>query len=207
MPRIIDTLYGRDAYDISGWWHPDHDLTKANLSRFNVPSDDMLPLHIKLATAPNILPGLTSLATNMIYADAQARAILERFEPGKLRFSPVVVHMPKGRLYDGEISLLTLPPSCLVKDGLVREQLDVRLVENYRIPIGGGKFLDGKPYLRPTHEPPRLMWNRRTVGDRHIWADDMLPSKIIISDELYAALKEAGVTGYQAQESRFATEQ
>ena len=42
MPWIINTLYGRDAHDISGWWHPDHDLTKANLSHSNAPSNDML---------------------------------------------------------------------------------------------------------------------------------------------------------------------
>ena len=59
MPWNLDTLYGRVAHDISGRWHPDHDLTGASLSHFNAPSDDMLrnkiitsdELHAALKTA------------------------------------------------------------------------------------------------------------------------------------------------------------
>lgn len=206
MPWILYTLYGQDAFDISGRWHPEHNLTKANISTWKGPEDDQLPLQIKLDTAPKVLPGLTSLAWNLIYLDAQARAIFERFEPGKLRFSPVIVHMPDGRPHEAEVSLLTLPPSCRVRNGIVVEKSDVERVENYRIPAGGGRFIDGTPYLRVKRDPPRLLWYRQAVGDRHIWADDLLPSKVLVSDALYAALKEAGVTGFQAQESRFETE-
>lgn len=205
MPWILDTLIGGVASDISGRWHPAHDLTKANLSIWNAPESDMVPVQIALYEAPKVLPGLTSLAMNMTFATDAARAILERFEPGKLQFSPVIVHMPNGKVYDQPIHLLTLPASCKVDGGLVREKSDVRLIENYKIPAGGGKFIDGKPYLRLTRDPPQLMWSRAAVGDRHLWADSMLTNKILMSDALYAALKAAGITGFQAQESRFAT--
>ena len=125
--------------------------------------------------------------------------------PGALRFTPVTVRKPRGRPYGQEISLLTLPPTCKVAGGVVAEKSDVRLVEICRIPAGGGRFIDGKPYLRVTADPPRLVWNRAAVGERHLWADAMLPGRIIASDALYAALKAAGVTGFQAQESRFDT--
>ena len=207
MPWILYSLFGQDAFDISGRWHPKHDLTKANITTWKAPDESQLPVQIKLDRAPKSLPGLTSLAWNLIYVNSQARAILERFEPDNLRFSPVIVHMPDGRRYGSEINLLTLLPSCRVPGGIVIEKSDVRLIENFKIPAGGGNFIDGKPYLRLKHDPPRLTWNRAAVGNRHIWADDMLPSRILVSDTLYSALKEAGVTGFQAQESRFETEQ
>lgn len=206
MPWILDTLMGRVALDISGWWHPDHDLTKANLSTWNAPDSQLLPVQIALNKAPKVLPGLTSLATKMMFATDAARAILDRFEPGKLQFSPVIVHMPNGKVYGEPIHLLTLLPPCKVDDGLVVEKSDVKLVDNYRIPAGGGTYIDGKPYLQVTRDPPQLTWSRAAVGDRHLWADSLLTSRILMSDQLYAGLKAAGITGFQAQESRFATE-
>ena len=127
MPWILDTLMGRAALDISGWWHPDHDLTKANLSTWNAPDSQLLPVQIALNKAPKVLPGLTSLATKMMFATDAARAILDRFEPGKLQFSPVIVHMPNGKVYGEPIHLLTLLPPCKVDDGLVVEKSDVAM--------------------------------------------------------------------------------
>lgn len=204
MPWILDTVMGRVALNISGRWHPAHNLIKANLSTWKAPESHMLPVQVALDEAPKVLPGLTALAMNMMFATDAARAILERFEPGRLQFSPVIVHMPNGTVYGQPIHLLTLPPSAKVDSGIVREMSDVKLIENYRIPAGGGRFIDGKPYLRVTRDPPQLTWSRAAVGDRHLWADSMLPSKILMSDTLYAALKAAGITGFQAQESRFA---
>ena len=206
MPWILDTLMGRVALDISGWWHPDHDLTKANLSTWKAPDSQLLPVQIALNKAPKVLPGLTSLATKMMFATDAVRAILDRFEPGKLQFSPVIVHMPNGKAYGQPIHLLTLLPSCKVDGGLVVEKSDVRLIENYKIPAGGGRYIDGKPYLQVTRDPPQLTWSRAVVGDRNLWADSLLTSRILMSDQLYAALKAAGITGFQAQESCFATE-
>lgn len=149
---------------------------------------------------------MTSLATKMMFATDAARAILDQFEPGKLHFSPVIVHMPNGRVYGEPIHLLTLLPPCKVDGGLVAEKSDVKLIDNYRIPAGGSTYIDGKPYLQVTRDPPQLTWSRAVVGDRNLWADSLLTSRILMSDQLYAALKAAGITGFQAQESRFATE-
>ncbi len=206
MPWILDTLIGSDMYDILGRWKSGHDLTGKNVSTWNAPSEEMLPLHVKLGQAPKILPGLTSLAFTLIYANDAAKAVLERFAAGHVQYSPVVVHMPDDSIYSQPFYALTLRDSCLVDKGLVLEESDVRVKEGHRIPAGGGTYIDGKPHLRLTHNPPRLMWNRRAVGGRHIWADRELKGRILMSDDLYAALKEAGITGFRALESRFAAE-
>lgn len=206
MPWILDTLIGRTTHGISGWWHPEHDMLKENLSVWKGPADHLLPLQVSLAEAPRVLPGLTSLVSKLIFANDAARAILEQFVPETLTFASVIVHMPKGKIYGQAIHVVTLPAACMLDGGLVVEKSDVRIVENYKIPAGGGRYIDGKPYLALTRDPPRLMWNRVAVGYRHLWADSKLAHKILISDQLYAALKSAGITGFQAQESRFDTE-
>lgn len=114
MPWILDTVMGRFVLDISGRWHPDHDLTKAHLSTWRASDSHMLPVQVALYEAPKVLPGLTSLAMNMIFATDAARTILERFASAHLQFSPAIVHMPDGKVYDQPVHLLTLLPFSLL---------------------------------------------------------------------------------------------
>ncbi|MCB1336048.1 MAG: hypothetical protein KDK10_00820 [Maritimibacter sp.] len=206
MPWILDTVAGRVAADISGFWSEFGARESKITSPWVAPEDGPGPLNVRLDSAPRQLPEYTALVSHLIFVGATARSLLDAQAPGSCRFTETLVTMPSGRPYERPVFLLTLLEGALVADGIVTDRSDVRRVEGQFVLAPDGRRLPLPPRLAATRQPPQLTWSRAAVGDRAIWADAMLRDRIIASDALYAAFKAAGVSGFQAQECRFATE-
>lgn len=204
MPWILDTIWGAAHADISAFFHPRDSMVGLQVTAFRDPPEDRFPICIKVEKGPRPLPDLLWVA-GAEYANARARAVLERFVPGGIAFREAEFLDARERPLRDRFWKITLGPNCLVDDGIAVEQSDVRMLAgNVKAP--DGRILPLPPRLGVTREPPQLMWSRAAVGDRHIWADRLLQSRIVVSDELYGSMKAEKLTGFQAQECRFAQE-
>lgn len=203
MPWILDTETGRTQLEISGRWHPDHDLSRAFSACYRLPESVVPPVHVVLTSAPDRLPEYTALINMQIFVGATAKRFIEEYQPGSAVFTDAHVTMPDGRIYDEPIYLLTFENTIYVEDAIVDDRSDVAPSRITHVKAPGGKMIALPARLELTHHPPRLTWHRSVVGDRHIWIDHRLQNKVAVSDEMYQTFKDAGVTGFQAQESRF----
>ena len=202
MPWHLDFLWASVRADIDAYYDRSHDLTGKSVSPFEDPPDEDFPIVIRMQNGPRRLPDFARFVS-AVYVNEAARRILERFEPERLRFRDAVVLGADGRPVRDAVWKLTVSRDCLVEDGIVLDQSDVT-VHRRRMKLPDGRVVDLPPVLGIKREPPQLMWSRGAIGDRHLWADTMLKDRIIVSDELYAAIKAGKLTGFQAQECRFA---
>lgn len=203
MPWVLDAETGRDQFEIAGRWHPEHDLSRAFVDFHRLPEGVEAPVHVLLTSAPERLPEYTALLNRQIFAGLKARDLLEKFLANEVQFTDAIVTMPDGSVYGESVFLVTFGDGVYVDDGIVVEESDVTPSSITHVQAPDGRSIPLPPRLDVTKYPPRLMWHRSAVGDRHIWIDKRLRNRVVASDDLYQAMKDAGITGFQAQESLF----
>jgi len=134
-----------------------------------------------------VLRGTTTLVVS-----AKLRSIMEKYEPGVHFFVPVEVS-----LRDGE----TLGGYYLFKIGrFTNDAIDAANSTVSPVRIAGQVRLYNEKRF-----PPDLMWKASMVEDRHIWSDLLMPSVLMVSDDVFADIVEQGISGYVSKESRINT--
>lgn len=201
MPWRLDTGIGQLMADVSGRWVSDETFNRPH--QFSLPEGVNTPVHVRMSSTPDPIPQLTELVNGSVFVGETARDLLSEFQAEGLQFSEASVTMPSGRLYSKPVFLLTFGAGIWVEDGIIIEQSDVCLSHITHVQAPDGRRFPLPPRLEITRHPPRLMWDPSAVGNRHVWADTRLKRVMVVSDQLYQALKSEGLTGFQAQECRF----
>jgi hypothetical protein len=131
-----------------------------------------------------VLRGTTTLVVS-----AKLRSIMEKYEPGVHFFVPVEI-----ALRDGE----TIRGYHLFKIGrFTNDAIDAANSTVAPVRIAG--------QVRRYNEkrfPANLMWKASMVADRHIWSDVLMPSVLMVSDDVFADIVEQDISGYVSKESR-----
>ena len=203
MPWILDTGGGNIRLGLEGGYLNEHNpIDSHSFSGFLTDApEELIPFRITISQAPDPLPEFASYCYGDIYVGETARKIIEEFEPGQHQFYDTIVTRKGKPVTDRSYFRFRLGEASIVDNGLVIEKSDI--VES-NFPAKGP---DGKvvrlTMLAPKANPPRLAWQREVIQTRHLWVDRRLQRFLIASDELYAAFKAAGVTGFNALENRF----
>ncbi|WP_170405774.1 hypothetical protein [Ruegeria arenilitoris] len=222
MPWILDVQSANIRLGLEGGYSNEYNPIDSHcLSGFvaDVPPE-LLPFRLDIWEAPNPLPEFANYCYTDIYVGETARRLIEELEPSTHQFHDTIVTRNgkpvTGRPYR---SFQTEPPFFRFGIGgeFFRFQLGAENVLDGAIVIEESDVAEWHRKLRRKDgsiaeihslavkaRPPRLKWRRSVVLNRHLWIEKRLTQFLIASDELYSAFKSAGVTGFNAQECRFA---
>ena len=203
MPWILDTGLGNIRLGLEGGYLNEHNpIDSHSFSGFVTDApEELIPFRITISQAPDPLPEFASYCYGDIYVGETARKIIEEFEPGQHQFYDTIVTRKGKPVTDRSYFRFRLGEASIVDNGLVLAGSDV-VVRDRTIKRRDGSVVKLSGLL-PKARPTRLIWDREIVQDRHLWTERKLRGFLLASDELYAAFKAAGVTGFNALESRF----
>jgi hypothetical protein len=114
---------------------------------------------------------------------ARMRAVLESVAPpwAGLDFTPVVIERPDGQPGPEGYTFFK-----------VLDFVDAIIAERSQV---APKRHEGKVYHYSSSTGARFAFREEAVVGRHVWVDRLLKSRVFISDEMRAAMMEAGLTG------------
>ncbi|WP_282152825.1 imm11 family protein [Ruegeria atlantica] len=203
MPWILDVKSGNIRLDLDGGYSNGHNpIDSHGVSGFvaDIPPD-LVPFRLDIIKAPEPLPEFASYLYNDIYVGETARRLIEELEPSVHQFYETIVTRSGNQLADRSYFRFQIGKENVLDGALVVEESDVSLRIKKR-KLDDGSVVERKVLL-PKVRPPRMTWRKSVVQGRHLWTEKRLRNFLIASDELYAAFKSAGVTGFNAQECRF----
>jgi hypothetical protein len=114
----------------------------------------------------------------ILNVSSRAKALIEKLEPAVHQFLPVDYFDRTGKFIEARYFLIV----CNRLDGVDREHSRMRLVKDMMWSPDGV-------------DNPKLVFNRRQIGNAHLWCDKRLPGGAFVSDEFAGVLKGSGMTG------------
>lgn len=154
------------------------------------------------------MPGLNAV-------NARFRELVEKFEPGKHFFHPIVLKEKDGSKIEGEFYIfcarVSLDCVLTIRSGIEwkRDSLDTLPYPSFEFHDWEThhpshqkskakqrekqqKIIDASPRPFPVRKPEHLYVSARTVAGHHLWTGDNLFSrKLWVSDEFFAAFEKA----------------
>lgn len=191
MPWYLDEL-GRSGEP--DWYFEDRESLPDAVSRPHIiPDASLWPLRIRLRKPRKTLSHYTvGPSVGIVVVSKTFKDLVEAWDPVQHHFIPLEIRQPDGSQWDGEDRFM-FKMAGFVEGGIIVEKSDVVPRSTPK-----GTFIG---YF-PTKLSPRLMWNADAIKGRHLWADLHFKAANVVSDELYAELKDRKIGSFLAIESR-----
>ena len=189
MPWLIDVITGTEFNAWSWAREPAPPVGFCNSDFVPTEEQERTPLHIELREPLDPVPHYCRGPGKQgdIIVSKLFKEQIERLDPERHYFIPVVIHHPDGRTQEGTHFLFTL--GSFIDDGIVVEQSDIAPHPRF------------DRYLSKV-QVPRVMWRASKVQGRHIWADRRYRHGVVMSDQLYEELRRLGIGDLIGKESR-----
>lgn len=145
---------------------------------------EFVPLRLAQRSGKSRYPDLfTGRSSFQMVVSARMRAVIKGVAPpwAGLEFTPVVIERPDGK--PGPEGYTFFKVLDLV-DAIIPERSQVAPMRH-----------EGKIYHYSTSVGAKFMFRDEAVAGRHIWVDQLLKSRVFISDGMRAAMMAAGLTG------------
>jgi hypothetical protein len=189
MPWLIDVITGSEFNDWCWLHEPQPPIGYWNSDFVPTEEQERTPLHIEVRATLDPVPHYCRGPAKMgdIIVSREFKERIGELDPERHYFIPVVLHHPNSRIQQGTHFMFTL--GAFVDEGIVLEKSDI--VRHPRFDRYQSRV-----------QIPRIMWRASKVKGRHIWADRRYKRGVILSDQLYACLRELGIGDLIGKESR-----
>jgi hypothetical protein len=156
------------------------------------PDPSRYPLKVRLSRPRKTLPDFTvgPWASLDVVSEHFKRLVVD-LDPITHDFIPLNVVQPDGTSVDTQHFVFRIGGLLPLSIDLTKSDVTERILR------------PGFSVYGPTSQVPWIVWHRGVVGQRHIWADQKLPSHIAVSDPFYAELVRQKMTSFMAVEGRF----
>lgn len=189
MPWFL-SKFGRN--DEPSWGFEDADIREGYMHRTYRPDPSRYPLKVCLTRPRKTLPDFTvGPWASLDVVSERFKRLVEDLDPITHDFIPLDVVQPDGTSVDTRHFIFRI-------GGLLPLSIDLAQSD-----VAESILRPGLSVYGPTSQAPRIVWHRGVVRQRHIWADQKLPSHIAVSDTFYTELVRQKMTSFMAVEGRF----